>query len=159
MNAAMNTPVRRPGALQVLARAHALQRSLANAGWQIRTLEMDLSGPGPKAELVVDRNDGRWIRAHLDGLGRGTIERFHRETRLSMSVQRPGRVPLVNRIDDQFLGRSSYRGAEAWVAGIADYLDANASRPLATLAMRAEWIHLLTRPDPQPVLELGHGHL
>ena len=56
-----------------------LQRTMALAGWEVDYVDIDLTGSAPKAEIKVRRDDGRWLWARLDQLGRCTLETFHRE--------------------------------------------------------------------------------
>lgn len=94
----------------MLARLNSLDlvevnRCLARAGWELRTLDVDLVAGRLAARLF--RADGRWLHVSGDVLGRWALERWHR----SATVERCfGVGPQFDSCEDQFLGR--VRGAQ-----------------------------------------------
>lgn len=120
------------------------QRVMARAGWEISYVDLDLSAELPKAEIKLERADGRWIWARLDAIGRCTIERFHRTRSLGMSPNGKGRRPLVPIVDDAFLGRSSYPGPRAMLREMTRYVAENALHPVSLADVRRVWAGLMS---------------
>jgi hypothetical protein len=123
-----------------------LQQMMSLAGWEIDYIDLDLTGEKPKADIRIKRDDGRWLLARVDGLGRATVERFQRTRYLGMSPNTKGRQPLSPQIDDSFLGRDTYIGARAMLRNLTAYLADNALRPVALSDMRANWAAVMGSP-------------
>lgn len=122
------------------------QQTMAMAGWEIDFVDIDLTGQNPTVEVKVVRNDGRWLWARVDSIGRCTTETFQRERHLGMAPNQRGRRPLVPLVDDVFLGRSSHEGARSMLRSMTNYLVDNALRPVALADMRAAWAGLMAEP-------------
>lgn len=123
-----------------------LQRVMAAAGWEIQFVDLDLTGVHPRVDMRVMRDDGRWIHARVDALGRATVERFQRQRWLGMSADTKGRRPLSPQVADEFLGREHCTGARAMLRGLTAYLTDNASRPVVLADMRAAWASVMAAP-------------
>lgn len=119
--------------------APALQRCLAQAGWEADHVDLDLTGTAPTAEIKLTRADGRWLWARLDQLGRGTIETFQRDRALALCTSTKGRRPLTPEIYDQFLGRQRFDGAIGMLRGVGAYIGLNASSPVDAVALQHSW--------------------
>ena len=130
-----------------------LQRVMAIAGWEVEYVDMDLTGQRPTAEIKVQRDDGRWLWARVDALGRCTTETFQRERHLGMAKNQRGRRPLVPLVDDVFLGRRTHEGPRAMLRGLTAYLADNALHPVALADIRAAWAGVMSAP----VRLLGHN--
>lgn len=126
--------------------AAALQRVMRAAGWEIEFIDLDLTQSQPKAEIKVVRDDGRWLLARVDQLGRASVSRFQREHSLGMSASTKGRRPLSPQVDDLFLGRDQYLGARSMLRGLTAYLVSNASRSVELRDMRAGWASIMAAP-------------
>lgn len=122
------------------------QQTMALAGWEIDFVDIDLTGQNPTVEVKVVRNDGRWLWARVDSIGRCTTETFQRERHLGMAPNQRGRRPLVPLVDDVFLGRSSHEGARSMLRYMTNYLTDNALHPVALADMRAAWAGLMAEP-------------
>lgn len=105
------------------AAAHAL----ASIGWEIEAVEIDLHHG--RAMMVVRRYDGRWLRLDADGLGRASVERWHREQVWERS---PGAAGF-QRCADTFLGRDRATGAGSALRVLAAYLADNPAPGRAAL--------------------------
>jgi len=126
--------------------ASRLQQLMSAAGWEIKFIDLDLTGAQPRLDLRVMRDDGRWLHARVDALGRATVERFQRQRSLGMSANTSGRRPLSPQVEDTFLGRERCPGARAMLRGLASYLADNALRPVAIADMRAAWASVMSAP-------------
>jgi len=135
---------------QALARC---QRVMALAGWEIEYVDMDMTGQRPTAEIKVRRDDGRWLWARVDALGRCTTETYQRERSLGMAANQRGRRPLVPLVDDVFLGRRHHEGPRSMLRNMTNYLADNALRPIALVDLRAAWAGVMSAP----VRLLGHN--
>lgn len=124
----------------------ALLRTMARAGWELDFVDLDLTGSDPTVEIRAHRYDGLWFRAHVDRLGRATLERFQRKRSLGMAPNRKGRRPLVPLVDDTFLGRQKYEGARSMLRGMCSYLVDNALHPVALADIRSAWRALMQAP-------------
>lgn len=151
----MTTPIAQgPVDVNVMPQALArCQRVMALAGWEIEYVDMDLTGLRPTAEIKVQREDGRWLWARVDALGRCTTETFQRERNLGMAQNQKGRRPLVPLVDDTFLGRRKYEGPRSMLRGMTNYLTDNALRPIALSDLRSAWAGVMSAP----VRLLGHN--
>ena len=129
-----------------MAQVTRLAAVMHAAGWEVEYIDLDLTGEQPKADIKVARHDGRWMLARVDGIGRATITRFHRDCSLGMSANTKGRRPLSPQVDDQFLGRDRFEGARSMLRGLTNYLVANALRPVALADMRAGWAGVMGSP-------------
>lgn len=123
-----------------------LQRLMAAAGWEIQFVDLDLTGAQPRLDLRVMRDDGRWLHARVDSLGRATVERFQRSRSLGMTPNQKGRRPLSPQVEDAFLGRSRCPGARSMLRDLTSYLSENALRPVAVADMRAAWAAVMGAP-------------
>lgn len=121
----------------------ALQRCLAQAGWEAVYVDLDLTGARPTAELKLTRSDGRWLWARVDRLGRGSIETFQGSRKLTLSSSTKGRRPLTPEVNDQFLGRQRFEGAGGMLRGVASYVGLNATSPVDTVALQRSWEAIL----------------
>lgn len=145
----MNTPV-------VCTSAVALQKCMAMAGWEIAHIDLDLTGDKPKAEIKLERCDGRWLLARIDCLGRASFETFHRERHLGMSPNTKGRRPLSPQINDVFLGRQRCLGARHMLREMTAYIADNSVAPVRLADVRQAWAAIMGAPlrltlDPQEV--------
>lgn len=123
-----------------------LARVMALAGWEVEYADIDLTGAQPIAEIKATRDDGRWLWARVDSIGRCTTETFHRERTLGMARNQKGRRPLVPLVDDVFLGRQRHEGPRSMLRHMTSYLTDNALRPVALADMRAAWAGLMVEP-------------
>lgn len=128
------------------AAANQLQLLLRRAGWELAFIDLDLAQERPVAHIRVDRDDGRWVWARVDTLGRCTIETFQRERALTMSPSTTGRRPLSPEVSDHFLGRTRPAGARAMLRCLIDYLADNALHPLALADAHAAWAAVVVEP-------------
>lgn len=135
---------------QALARC---QRVMAFAGWEIEYVDMDLTGQRPTAEIKLRRDDGLWLWARVDALGRCTTETYQRERSLGMAANQRGRRPLVPLVEDVFLGRRRHEGPRSMLRNMTNYLAYNALRPVALADLRAAWAGVMSAP----VRLLGHN--
>jgi hypothetical protein len=142
VSAAKHTPGH-PLALSPVERLAVVMR---NAGWEIEFVDLDLTGERAKANIKIARQDGRWLLARVDELGRASVERFHRERTLGMSPNTKGRRPLSPQVNDEFLGRSRYAGARSMLRGLTAYLVENSVCPVALANMRAGWAAVMDAP-------------
>ena len=128
---------------QALARC---QRTMSLAGWEIEYVDMDLTGQRPTAEIKVQRDDGLWLWARVDALGRCTTETYQRERALGMVKNQRGRRPLVPLVEDVFLGRRRHEGPRSMLRNMTNYLADNALRSVALADMRAAWAGVMSSP-------------
>ena len=144
------------GPLEASVRPQALarcQRVMALAGWEIEYVDMDLTGQRPTAEIKVQRDDGLWLWARVDALGRCTTETYRRERNLCMARNQRGRRPLVPLVEDVFLGRRRHEGPRSMLRNMTNYVTDNALRPVALADLRAAWAGVMSAP----VRVLGHN--
>lgn len=134
----MNTPV--------VSSAVALQKCMAMAGWEISHIDLDLTGDKPKAEIKLERCDGRWLLARIDRQGRASFETFQRERSLGMSRNTKGRRPLSPQIDDQFLGRHRCLGARHMLREMTAYIANNSTTPVSLANVRQAWSAVMGAP-------------
>lgn len=127
----------------VVTRLACVMRS---AGWEINFIDIDLTNQTPKADIRVMRDDGRWLHARVDGLGRVFIDRFQRDRRLGMSASTKGRRPLSPLVDERFLGRIQCQGARQMLRELTNYLVDNATHPVTLVNMRSAWAALMRAP-------------
>ena len=124
----------------------ALRRTLAAAGWDIERLDLDLTGTNPVADIRLAREDGRWLLARVDALGRCSVETFHREIGLGVPANRRGRHARFPLVEDVFLGRTRHEGPRAMLRHLTRYLADNALRPVSLLELRAAWAGTMAAP-------------
>ena len=129
------------------------RRVMALAGWEIEYADMDLTGQRPTAEIKVQRDDGLWLWARVDALGRCTTETFQRERSLGMAQNQRGRRPMVPLVDDVFLGRKRYEGPRSMLREMTKYIADNALHPVALADLRSAWAGVMSAP----VRMLGHN--
>lgn len=118
-----------------------LVRLLDRLGWQLD--ELHVGHHYPTLSVKCLRNDGRWLWAKIDQLGRCSISRFHRETWLGQPSNTPGNWPQSTQIRDDFLGRTSAASAGELIQSLADYIGDNALRPVNPDDLVQAWIHAL----------------
>ena len=123
-----------------------LSRVMALAGWEISYIDLDLTRDRAQAEIKVVRDDGRWLWARVDRIGRSSMEAFQREKWLGMSANTKGRRPLSPQVDDVFLGRQAFAEPLAMLGGLTAYLADNALRPVTLADMRASWAAIVGAP-------------
>ena len=116
------------------------------AGWEVEFADLDLSGDQARADIKVVRDDGRWLLARVDHLGRASITRYHRASFLGRTPSNKGRIPLSPQIDDQFLGRSNFEGARSMLRSLTAYIADNATGPVALADLRARWGAVMGAP-------------
>ena len=116
------------------------------AGWEVEFADLDLTGDQVRADIKVVRNDGRWLLARVDHLGRASITRYHRTNFLGRTPSSKGRIPLSPQIDDQYLGRSRFEGARSMLRSLTAYIADNAIHPVALSDLRAEWGTVMSAP-------------
>lgn len=116
------------------------------AGWEVEFADLDLTGDRARADIKVVRNDGRWVLARVDHLGRASITRYHRTSFLGRTSSSKGRIPLSPQMDDQFLGRSNFEGARSMLRWLTSYIADNATNPIALADLRAEWGAVMSAP-------------
>lgn len=106
-----------------------LQTTLHQIGWEVQRIDIDLTGHTPRCEMVVAREDGRWLFLRGDTLGRFSMETWQRTIRLGMPDNRArnARLPLSPQIDDLFFGRRSFSGARVMLRCLCEYLVDNAT--------------------------------
>lgn len=119
-----------------------LQAVLQIAGWDIRFIDIDLTGDSPTFDARVERRDGLWVHARMDFLGRCTLERNRRHCWLGKPANARGRIPLAPQVRDEFLGRISAPGPRALARSLSDYI-ANNSDALTVEQMRNAWRPIL----------------
>lgn len=130
------------------ARVLKLGRLLQDAGWEIICLDIDWRDELPRLEAQIVRNDGYWLFARLDQLGRGTVERFWRSRDLRVPANVKGCQPLSPAVNDEFLGRTSgLRGLLPLLVALADTVAANSSHPRISQEIRVTLLGL-ARPAP-----------
>lgn len=137
--------VRRPHdqAARIIELGHALR----SAGWEIAFIDLDTHGGAVRAQVRIDRHDGRWLWARLDHLGRCTLEAHQRHITLGCPAsKRGGRWPLSPQIEDVFLWRRRPTNAAELVNELVIYLVDNARTPAPTERLRKACQALLTVP-------------
>lgn len=93
---------------------------LARAGWEVRTLDLDLVAG--RAVLEIHRTDGRWLYLSADSIGRASVERWHREATVERCF---GDGPQRDGHRDQFLGRMRFEGPRAALRHLSRYVADN----------------------------------
>jgi hypothetical protein len=139
----MGTPLassQHPAALALL------QKQLDAAGWEIAYIDLDFTGDAPKAQLRLDRHDGRLLFARVDGHGRAILETFQRTRRLAMSPNAKGRRPLSPQVDDLFLGRTHCLGARHMLRVVSEYVSSNALTKVPSLDFRRAFSGVMGSP-------------
>lgn len=140
---------------------YAAQETLVSvmerAGWEIDFVDLDLSGVAPTVDIRVRRFDGLWFRAHVDHVGRATVERFHRKITIGLSSHQKGTVPRGQQIEDTFIGRARYEGPRSMLRGMCSYLSCNALRHVSVSDMKAAWGMLMQSPARIDRCFLGSG--
>lgn len=126
-----------------------LNRVMRDAGWEVEYIDIDLTAEKPKATIRVNRDDGRFLIAKVDALGRANFETFQRERSLGMNASTKGKRPLTPLVDDIFIGRQRFEGARSMLRGMTNYLADNASSPVALSDMRAAWAGVMNEPAKQ----------
>lgn len=126
-----------------------LNKVMRGAGWEVEYIDIDLTGEKPKVAIRVNRDDGRFLIAKVDSVGRASFETFQRERSLRMDGSTKGRRPLSPMIDDTFLGRQKFEGARSMLRGMVNYLVDNASSPVALADMKSAWAGAMAAPVQQ----------
>jgi len=125
---------------------------MRRAGWEIDYIDLDLTAEQPKADVRINRGDGRFIIAKVDAQGRATMETFQRTRSLGIDPKNK-QARLAPQIDDQFLGRQKFEGARSMLRGMVNYLTDNATNPVALADMKAAWAGVMAGPtDAAPAL-------
>ena len=119
---------------------------MALAGWEISHIDLDLTGKLPKAEIKLERCDGRWLLARIDQLGRASFETFQRERSLGMSNNTKGRRPLSPQVNDRFLGRHRCFGARHMLKEMTGYIADNSVNPIRLEDVRRAWAAVMGSP-------------
>ncbi|SDV49250.1 hypothetical protein SAMN05216551_107185 [Chitinasiproducens palmae] len=119
---------------------------MALAGWEIAHIDLDLTGERPKAEIKLERCDGRWLLARVDRLGRACVETFQREHMLGMNSSTKGRRPLSAQVNDVFLGRKTCLGARHLLRVMTAYVADNATTPVRLADIRHAWAAVMDAP-------------
>lgn len=130
----------------VISSAVALQKCMALAGWEIAHIDLDLTGDRPKAEIKLERCDGRWLLARIDRQGRASFETFQRQRSLGMSRNTKGRRPLSPQIDDVFLGRHRCLGARHMLREMTAYIADNSTTQVRLADVRQAWAAVMGAP-------------
>jgi len=128
-----------------------LNEVMRSAGWEVEYIDLDLTGEKPKAAIRVKRDDGRFLIAKVDSVGRASFETFQRERSLRMDGSTKGRRPLSPMVDDTFLGRQKFEGARSMLRGMVNYLVDNASSPVALADMKSAWAGAMAAPVQQEI--------
>lgn len=123
-----------------------LARLLEHGGWEIRDLDIDLTGEHARLQVTVARHDGLWVWARVDQHGRCTMERFRRTLTLGMTPRTSGRRPLSPQVEDEFMGRQSFPGPRMMLRSLVAYLADNALQQLAVSDLRDAWRGVLQAP-------------
>jgi hypothetical protein len=118
---------------------------MRRAGWEIDYIDLDLTGDQPKADIRVNRGDGRFVIAKVDGQGRAMFETFQRDRNLRMDPKNP-QSRMAPHLDDTFLGRQKFDGARSMLRGMVTYLADNATNPVALADMKAAWAGVMAGP-------------
>lgn len=118
---------------------------MRRAGWEIDYIDLDLTGDQPKADIRVNRGDGRFVIAKVDGQGRAMFETFQRDRNLRMDPKNP-QSRMAPHLDDTFLGRQKFEGARSMLRGMVTYLADNATNPVALADMKAAWAGVMAGP-------------
>lgn len=124
----------------------ALRRCMSLAGWEIAHIDLDLTADRPKAQIKLERSDGRWLLARIDRLGRASFETFQRERHLGMSRNTRGRRPLSPQVDDIFLGRHACLGARHMLREMTAYIAHNSVKPILLSDVRRAWAAVMASP-------------
>ena len=119
---------------------------MALAGWEIEYVDMDITGQRPIAEIKVQRDDGRWLWARADAIGRCTTETYQREHSIGMAANQRGLRPLVPLVEDVFLGRRRHEGPRSMLRNMTNYLADNALHPVALADLRDAWAGVMSAP-------------
>lgn len=127
-----------------------VNRRLARAGWELRTLDVDLVAGRLAARLF--RADGRWLHVSGDALGRWALERWQRRATVERCF---GVGPQFDSCEDQFLGR--VRGSASDVLHwTSSYIAENPAPGYRTISVdaataiteAAQWVAAPTAPAP-----------
>ncbi|RDD50693.1 hypothetical protein [Aeromonas sp. ARM81] len=117
----------------------ALQRTMAQAGWEITSLELDLTGVQHEVTIRCDRDDGRWIWARVDRIGRCVLESFQRTRTLGRPSYATGKWPLSPQVEDEFLSRQQAANGRELVRLVTEYLTDNATETISLGEVRRAW--------------------
>lgn len=121
-----------------------VSRVLATQGWEVRALEVDTVHG--RMDIDIHRADGRWVRARIED-GQCVVERWHRGMTFGVHPSlKSGRVPRVDYVSDQFLGRFKAATPITAFRFLADYITDNSPKACA----------LSGRDMLRPALEAWH---
>jgi hypothetical protein len=123
-----------------------LQECMALAGWTIDFIDIDLTGVDHKVDIKLSRDDGLWLLARVDPLGRATVEFFQREKSLGMSPNTKGRRPLSPQVDDVFLRRQRFEGARSMLRHVTAYIADNSVGQACLGEVRSAWAAVMSAP-------------
>lgn len=140
----------------VRPRHELLQMAMNSIGWEVRTMDIDLTGEMPRCTVEVHRDDGRWLYLRVDQYGRASMETWHREIRIGMQANRkPGaRMAQSPQITDHFIGRRRFSGPRAMMRNLCYYIADNALRPVQLAGVKNAWRLVMserTMIGPMPV--------
>lgn len=135
----MNTVLVAPPDDSSVRKLTCLQSLLKDGGWQLEYFDIDLTSRGPALDVRMSRNDGRFVLARVDAIGRATLETFQRSRRLVMCEQTAGRRPLTPEVSDEFLGRQRCLSPRHLVKQLTHYLVDNATGPVTFSQLKAAW--------------------
>jgi len=123
-------------------RTKHLMRVMQIAGWEIDYIDLDLTTEHPKVDIKIHNSHGYHILARVDSIGRSTIERFHREKKLGITL-RGG--PLNPYLEDRFLGRYSFgKRPRTMLRSMTRYLVDNSEHQIALSDMRSAWAGIMS---------------
>ncbi|AOV18815.1 hypothetical protein BJI67_16380 (plasmid) [Acidihalobacter aeolianus] len=121
----------------------ALERLLAQGGWEIRRLVLEIDSVRSQVNVECFRDDGLWVRAVKHPSGHGRLDRFQRTECLGQLHETAAGWPQSRQIRDMFLGRQYTSGARNLMRVLTQYLVDNASHPVSLASMRAAWAPLM----------------
>lgn len=125
----------------VSAIAHGFER----IGWELRAVEIDMVAG--RVVIEAHRFDGRWVYVTADGLGRASVERWHRDA----VVYRYRGGPTNDGFEDRFLGRTRCEGPRSALRTLCNYIADNPAPGFSALAaadVRRLIAPLLANPAP-----------
>jgi hypothetical protein len=125
----------------------SLQVLMAKAGWEIDYLDVDLTQQSPVVQIKCHREDGRWLYAKTDSLGRCSMETFQRNSWLGKPANSKGKWPQSPQVDDIFLGRYKPKDTAALMRYFTSYVIDNSTALIALDDMRQEWAAVMAEPS------------
>lgn len=132
--------------------ASRLQAVLAQAGWHLERIDMDLTGDTPQVQIDAHHADGRVVFAFGDSVGRSSLETFQRTRRMSISRSIRAGQPLSRSIEDTFLGRIQFDDPRSLVGFLIEYMAMDSDQPAVLAEMRAAWALAMGAPQQLDLL-------